>query len=155
MTSPSVADVRPCRSERARSLRWKPSSSIASVTRLAVSTATPGSELITRETVLRLTPARSATWRIVGRLIALVVPTTLLRRQRCQRSDELSRHEFAHAPRIELAGRRVLDAGGRGGDRLAGGVGEVGAALQRRGERRREHVAGADRGADRDPRRGQ
>src|SRR4051812_50019554 len=67
MTRPSVADVVPRRSERARSLRRNPSSAIAAFTRSAVSGATPGSSLITRLTVFKLTPALSATWRIVGR----------------------------------------------------------------------------------------
>src|SRR3954469_17025509 len=67
MTSPTVADVDPRRSERARSLRRKPSSAIASVTRAAVCGATLASSLMTRDTVFKLTPARSATWRIVGR----------------------------------------------------------------------------------------
>ena len=49
------------------SLRWKPRSSIALKTLAAVASATPASSLMTRETVFRLTPARSATWRIVGR----------------------------------------------------------------------------------------
>src|SRR3954470_4123667 len=67
MTRPSVAELEPWRSERARSLRRKPSWAIAVVTRSAVCGATLASSLMTRETVLRLTPARSATWRIVGR----------------------------------------------------------------------------------------
>src|SRR3954451_14733641 len=67
ITSPIVDDERPWRRERARSLRWKPRSAIAAETRSAVGPATPGSSLITRETVFRLTPARSATSRIVGR----------------------------------------------------------------------------------------
>src|SRR5215218_1168669 len=70
MIRPIVEDERPCRSERARSLRWKPSAAIASPTRAAVSAATPDSPLMTRETVFRLTPARCATSRIVG-LVAL------------------------------------------------------------------------------------
>src|SRR3954469_9620052 len=68
MTRPRVEELRPWRSERARSFRWKPSSSIATPTRSAVAAATPGSSLITRETVFRLTPARTATSRIVGRV---------------------------------------------------------------------------------------
>ncbi len=56
-----MAVERPWRSEAAMSLRWKPSSSIAAKTLAAVASATPASSLITRETVLRLTPARSAT----------------------------------------------------------------------------------------------
>src|SRR5918994_7558557 len=67
MTSPSVPDGCPGRSERARSLRSKPSSTIASATRAAVAGATAASPLMTRETVLRLTPAERATSRIVGR----------------------------------------------------------------------------------------
>src|SRR3954452_4148961 len=66
MTNPS-APARPWRSPRASSLRVKPSRAIAAVTRRAVSTATPGSSLTTRDTVLRLTPAVLATSRIVGR----------------------------------------------------------------------------------------
>src|SRR4051794_21328755 len=69
MTRPRVEELRPCRSERARSLRWKPSSEIAAATRSAVALATPGSSLMTRETVFRLTPAASATSRIVGRVV--------------------------------------------------------------------------------------
>src|SRR3954454_18560226 len=67
MTSPSVAEDPPWRSDRARSLRSKPSAAIASATRSAVAGATAASPLITRETVLRLTPADRATSRIVGR----------------------------------------------------------------------------------------
>src|SRR5215208_1532685 len=67
MTSPSVPDDCPGRSERARSLRSKPSSVIASATRAAVAGATAASPLMTRETVFRLTPAERATSRIVGR----------------------------------------------------------------------------------------
>src|SRR3954447_18355776 len=70
MIRPIVALERPCRKDRARSLRWKPSAAIASPTRPAVSAATPASPLITRDTVFRLTPARCATSRIVG-LVAL------------------------------------------------------------------------------------
>jgi hypothetical protein len=70
MIRPIVELERPWRSERARSLRWKPSSAIASPTRAAVAAATPDSPLMTRETVFRLTPARCATSRIVG-LVAL------------------------------------------------------------------------------------
>src|SRR5215207_6485515 len=76
MIRPSVALERPWRSERARSLRWKPRATIASVTRAAVSAATPASRLITRETVFRLTPARCATSRIVG-LVALMATILL------------------------------------------------------------------------------
>jgi hypothetical protein len=47
-------------------LRWKPSAAIASPTRSAVAVATPASALMTRETVFKLTPAFSATSRIVG-----------------------------------------------------------------------------------------
>src|SRR5215213_1776448 len=72
MTSPSVPDDCPGRSERARSLRSKPSSVIASATRAAVAGATAASPLITRETVFRLTPAVRATSRIVGRGAPLV-----------------------------------------------------------------------------------
>ena len=61
-----MEEVRPWRSERARSLRSKPSASIASVTLAAVDGETPASALITRETVLRLTPAWLATSLIVG-----------------------------------------------------------------------------------------
>ena len=61
-----MADERPWRSERARSLRSNPSASIASVTLAAVAGATPASALITRETVFRLTPAWYATSLIVG-----------------------------------------------------------------------------------------
>src|SRR3954462_14973385 len=67
MTSPSVPEDPPWRSDRARSLRSKPSAAIASATRAAVAGATAASPLITRETVLRLTPADRATSRIVGR----------------------------------------------------------------------------------------
>src|SRR5262245_53314271 len=76
MIRPIVALERPCRSERARSLRWKPSATIASLTRAAVSAATPASSLMTRETVFRLTPARCATSRIVG-LVALTATILL------------------------------------------------------------------------------
>ena len=41
---------------------------MAAVTRSAVAGVTPASALITRETVFRLTPAMSATWRMVGRV---------------------------------------------------------------------------------------
>src|SRR6188472_2699556 len=74
MISPRVIEERPWRSDRARSLRWKPSSAIASPTFAAVSAATPGSPLITRDTVFRLTPARCATSRMVG----LVAPRTTI-----------------------------------------------------------------------------
>src|SRR3954468_6389310 len=70
MIRPSVGRERPWRSERARSLRWKPSATMASPTRAAVPVATPASSLMTRETVFRLTPARCATSRMVG-LVAL------------------------------------------------------------------------------------
>ena len=58
--------ARPWRSERATSLRGKPSSAIAASTRAAVAGRTPSSLLTTRETVFRLTPAVLATSRIVG-----------------------------------------------------------------------------------------
>src|SRR3954452_19226232 len=70
MIRPIVALERPWRSERARSLRWNPSATMASPTRAAVPLATPASSLMTRETVFRLTPARCATSRMVG-LVAL------------------------------------------------------------------------------------
>src|SRR3954470_8151798 len=70
MIRPIVALERPWRSERARSLRWNPSATMASPTRAAVPVATPASSLMTRETVFRLTPARCATSRMVG-LVAL------------------------------------------------------------------------------------
>src|SRR3954452_5276284 len=66
MTSPS-APALPCRRLRASSLRADPNRWMAAVTRAAVSCATPGSALTTRETVFRLTPAVLATSRIVGR----------------------------------------------------------------------------------------
>src|SRR3954465_13724703 len=66
MTSPSVPEERPWRSEAARSLRWNPIAAIARATRAAVGSATPASPLITRETGLRLTPATCGTSRIVG-----------------------------------------------------------------------------------------
>src|SRR5437764_1462638 len=65
MTSPS-APARPWRRPRASSLRVKPSRSITAVTRCAVSCATPGSSLTTRETVFRLRRAeRPGLWRVV------------------------------------------------------------------------------------------
>ena len=66
MTSPTVADACAGRRLRAISFRWKPSASIACLTR-AVAKPTPGSPFTTRDTVLRLTPAACATSRIVGR----------------------------------------------------------------------------------------
>src|SRR5215207_7886795 len=65
MTRPRAL-ARPWRSERATSLRAKPSRAIAASTRAAVSERTPASPLTTRETVFRLTPAVLATSRIVG-----------------------------------------------------------------------------------------
>src|SRR5262245_911308 len=95
MTSPRVEEVTPFRSERARSLRWKPSASIASPTRAAVATATPGSPLMTRETVFRLTPAREATSRIVGRVLrrALIRGGTTL-------SDNVVSEPYAGGPHV-------------------------------------------------------
>src|SRR4051794_28142439 len=97
ITRPIVEEERPWRSERARSLRWKPRSAIAADTRSAVGPATPGSSLITRETVLRLTPARSATSRIVGRerVAGMTSDTVLLLRTTMDdnvvRSDRMRR----------------------------------------------------------------
>ena len=61
--------VRPSLRRRLLAARFgrKSSWSIARVTRAVSSGETPGSALITRDTVLRLTPARAATSRIVGR----------------------------------------------------------------------------------------
>src|SRR4051794_20094957 len=67
MTSPIVPEDAPWRSDRARSLRSNPSSAITPATRAAVAGATAASPLITRDTVLRLTPACRATSRMVGR----------------------------------------------------------------------------------------
>src|SRR3954462_12415215 len=88
MTSPSVPEERPWGSEAARSLRWNPLAAIARGTRAAGGAATPASPLITRETVLRLTPATCATSRIVGLAFARddtsPPPARPPVRQRCQ-----------------------------------------------------------------------
>src|SRR3954465_13909812 len=165
MTRPSVAEPLPWRSERARSLRSKPSASIASETRAAVAGATPASALITRETVFRLTPAVCATSLIVG-LDNVVSPrggTLAERRGACQaarcgrcgggvsRARRPSRHpggELPHARWIELSRGRPLHAGRGGGDALARGGGERLAALERGPERGGQHVTRPDRVAD-------
>src|SRR6266545_7804184 len=81
MSSPTVALSRPERRLRAMSLRRKPSSAIAVRTRSTSACATAGSLLTTRETVLRLTPARRATSTMVGRRgVAEFVPVPGIRR---------------------------------------------------------------------------
>src|SRR6185312_613600 len=68
MTRPRLAVAWPRRRRpAAMSLRVKPSSLIAKRTRSDVPDITPGSPFSTRETVFRLTPARDATSRMVGR----------------------------------------------------------------------------------------
>src|SRR3954468_12374402 len=52
------------------SLRRKPSAAMAALTFSVVSGRTPSSPLTTRDTVLRLTPARRATSRMVGRMVS-------------------------------------------------------------------------------------
>ena len=61
--------VRPSERRRLRAprLSWKASSSAACWTRADIAGDTPASRFSTRETVLRLTPARAATSRIVAR----------------------------------------------------------------------------------------
>src|SRR3954454_23341679 len=139
MTRPSVAEDPPWRSVRARSLRSKPSASIASTTRAAVAGATPASALMTRETVFKLTPAVCATSLMVG-LDNVVTP----RPDASRAVGPVSSHaggELLHARGVELAGRRVLDARRGGRDPFARRGGEPLAALERRGERGRQHVA--------------
>src|SRR5437763_1257956 len=67
MISPIIREPPLLRRLRARSSRLNPSSRIAALTLSAVAVAMAGSALTTRETVLRLTPARAATSFIVGR----------------------------------------------------------------------------------------
>src|SRR5205807_220809 len=76
-TSPSVTGRGPPRrSALATGLGRKSSCSIARRTRSAISGATPASALTTRETVFRLTPARKATSRIVGRNVLAICLTS-------------------------------------------------------------------------------
>src|SRR5450759_3810846 len=56
---------------RAMSLRRKFTLASAACTRSVVALATPASPFTTRETVLRLTPAKSATSSMVGRVASL------------------------------------------------------------------------------------
>jgi hypothetical protein len=67
------------RSTRAPTLGRKPSSSIACCTRLVRAGDTPASSFTTRETVLKLTRARAATSRIVGRLTSLFIAPSIRR----------------------------------------------------------------------------
>src|SRR3954469_8950394 len=81
---------------------------MAAATRSAVAVATPGSSLMTRETVFRLTPAASATSRIVGRVVRRAIsalssiPDNVVG-QRCQGGP------------VRPPTRRVKRAGGRRG----------------------------------------
>src|SRR3954464_14439057 len=83
---------------------------MAAVTRSAVAGVTPASALITRETVFRLTPAMSATWRMVGRVAFMSMTTlstaaTLLhQRALCQAARIPSRDGLRDDP---LRGRRA------------------------------------------------
>src|SRR5215211_7580968 len=116
MTRPSVEDDRPWRSERARSLRWKPSAAIASPTRSAVAEATPASALMTRDTVFKLTPAFSATSRMVGLVADSDASFVLLLQMRLTTMSDNDVKPLART----IGGRgRGCQAGGDGG-RVAG-----------------------------------
>src|SRR5215218_4728350 len=138
ITRPSVEDDRPWRSERARSLRWKPSAAIASPTRSAVAEATPASALMTRDTVFKLTPAFSATSRMVGLVadsdasfvLLLQMPLTTMsdndvkplartiggRGRGCQAGGDGAARRWVRELRIEEeCGRRGASAGRGGG----------------------------------------
>ncbi len=65
------------RRTRAPTFGRKPSSSTACRTRSVSTGDTPGSSFTTRDTVLKLTPARAATSRSVGRLTSPIVGPSL------------------------------------------------------------------------------
>lgn len=71
MTSPMLDVVILYLKLRAMSLRRKFTLASAACTRSVVALATPASPFTTRETVLRLTPAKSATCSMVGRVASL------------------------------------------------------------------------------------